>query len=71
MTMEETKSKVGLGEFARETQQEIKKVTWPTRKETVTTTIMIVVMAIIVGVFFLAIDSFLGFVISRLLGMQS
>jgi preprotein translocase subunit SecE len=71
VTIEETKPKTSLADFARETQQEIKKVTWPTRKETLTTTVMIVVMALITGVFFLAVDSFLGFVISRLLGMQS
>lgn len=58
-------------EFARETQLEVKKVTWPTRKETITTTVLIVVMALVAGVFFLAVDSFLGFAISRILGMNA
>jgi len=58
-------------EFARETKNEIKKVTWPTRKETVTMTFMIVLMALIAGAFFLAVDSGLGYVISHILGMNS
>ena len=71
MSVEETKTKTSLSEFIRETRQEINKVTWPSRKETLMTTVMIVVMALVAGVFFLAVDSGLGFVISRFLGMQS
>jgi preprotein translocase subunit SecE len=55
----------------RETQSEMKKVTWPTRRETLMTTFMIIVMALIAGVFFLLIDSGLGYAVSRFLGMQS
>ena len=66
-----TKPRIGLTEFVRETQREIAKVTWPTRKETLVTTAMIVVMALIAGVFFLAVDTVLGFVVSRILGMNS
>jgi preprotein translocase subunit SecE len=77
--MDETKTavdkpatpKVSLADFVRETRVEIAKVTWPTRKETLTTTVMIVLMALVTGIFFLAIDSGLGFVISRILGMHS
>lgn len=65
------KPRFNLIEFARETQREVAKVTWPTRKETLLTTVMIVVMALIVGLFFLAVDSALGFGISRILGMNS
>ncbi len=69
----DVKDKPGFNpvEFARETQREIIKVTWPTRKETLVTTVMIVVMALVVGLFFLAVDSALGFGISRILGMNS
>jgi preprotein translocase subunit SecE len=62
---------MNLIEFARETQREIAKVTWPTRRETVTTTVIIVIMALVVGAFFLGVDSVLGAVISRILGMSS
>ncbi|MFY9287688.1 MAG: preprotein translocase subunit SecE [Alphaproteobacteria bacterium] len=70
-TEDKTKGGFNPVEFVQETNREIKKVTWPTRKETVMTTVMIVVMALITGVFFLAIDSALGFAISRILGMKS
>ena len=63
--------KVNLVEFTRETQREVQKVTWPTRKETIMTTIMIVVMALMAGVFFFVVDSIIGFGIGRILGMSS
>jgi preprotein translocase subunit SecE len=65
------KSKTSAVEFIHETQREIAKVTWPTRKEIMMTTVLIVIFAIITGVFFLVVDGVLGFAISRLLGMQS
>ena len=36
-----------IAQFAREVRQETLKVTWPTRKETVTTTIVVFVMVFI------------------------
>lgn len=63
--------KGGMASFVRETQAEIAKVTWPTRRETMVTTVMIIVMALVTGVFFLAIDSVLGFAIGHILGMNS
>lgn len=63
--------KGGIASFVRETRAEIAKVTWPTRRETMVTTVMIIVMALVTGVFFLAIDSVLGFAIGHILGMNS
>ena len=57
--------------FFRETRREMGKVTWPSRRETTMTTVMIVVMALVTGVFFFGIDTVLGFIISRILGMNS
>ena len=65
------KSGFNLMEFAQETKREIAKVTWPSRRETIITTATVVIMALIASVFFLAVDSGLGFVIGRLLGMNS
>ncbi len=62
--------KDSIGSFIIETRREIAKVTWPTRKEIMTTTVMIVVFALIAGVFFLAVDSILGRVVSYILGMN-
>ncbi|HEU0117079.1 MAG TPA: preprotein translocase subunit SecE [Alphaproteobacteria bacterium] len=58
-------------QFIDETRREISKVTWPTRKETVGMTVAIVLMAIVTGLFFFGVDSVLGFVVSRVLGMNS
>jgi preprotein translocase subunit SecE len=71
VSIQETKNKTSLTDFFRETRIEIAKVTWPSRQETVMTTIMIIVMALVTGVFFFAVDSALGFVVSRFLGMNS
>jgi len=65
------KPKGGLGDFIRETRREIAKVTWPTRKEITMTTTLIVVFAIVAGVFFLAVDTGLGWIVSHILGMNS
>ncbi|MFV0431522.1 MAG: preprotein translocase subunit SecE [Alphaproteobacteria bacterium] len=42
--------------FIRQVQAELKKVTWPTRKETMVSTVMVLVMVVIAMFFFLAID---------------
>jgi len=59
-----------LFEFVRETRREIAKVTWPTRRETMITTVLIVGMAIIVGLFYFGVDYVLGIAISKLRGMR-
>jgi preprotein translocase subunit SecE len=71
VSIETSKPRTSLSAFFRETRNEIAKVSWPTRKETVMTTVAIIVMALTAGVFFLAVDTGLGFVISRVLGMKS
>ena len=63
------KPKTGFFNFFRETRKEIAKVTWPTRREITVTTILIVVFALIVGVFFLMVDTALGYIVSKILGM--
>ncbi|MGB4100306.1 MAG: preprotein translocase subunit SecE [Alphaproteobacteria bacterium] len=54
------KVKIGLMrkiiEFGREVEREVKKVTWPTRKEIGVTTLMIFIMAAVAAVFFFFVD---------------
>ena len=45
-----------LAQFIRETRQESNKVTWPTRKETVTTTIVVFIMIFIMAMILLVAD---------------
>ena len=42
--------------FIQEVQQEAFRVTWPTGKETVQGSLMVVAMAIIAAIFFLLVD---------------
>ncbi len=45
--------------FIQEVKQEAFKVTWPTGKETLQGTLMVVAMAIVASLFFLLLDQFL------------
>jgi preprotein translocase subunit SecE len=55
------------GTFVREVRQETAKVTWPTRRETIVTTIMVLIMTTILSVFFLGVDQVLGRIVQFLL----
>ena len=46
---------------------EIRKVIWPTRQETTQTTMIVMVFVLVCGLFFWALDSFLGWLFSLLL----
>tara|TARA_B100000678_G_scaffold78054_1_gene64493 strand:+ start:63 stop:254 length:192 start_codon:yes stop_codon:yes gene_type:complete len=53
--------------FIQEVKQEAFKVTWPTGKETMQGTLMVVAMAIIASIFFLLLDQVLKFFLEILL----
>ncbi|AXJ94451.1 MULTISPECIES: preprotein translocase subunit SecE [unclassified Sphingomonas] len=54
-------------EFIRQVQAETKKVVWPTRRETIMTGVMVVIMTTILALFFLGVDSFFNAVVQALL----
>ena len=56
--------------FLQEVRAEAQKVTWPTRKETTVTTIMVFVMVVIASVFFLLADQVMRLAVSFLLGVN-
>ncbi len=56
--------------FIQEVKQEAFKVTWPTGKETLQGTLMVVAMAIIASIFFLLLDQVLKFLLEILLNMS-
>jgi preprotein translocase subunit SecE len=58
-----------IAKFFREVRQETTKVTWPSRKETVQATLMVLAMVTLVAIFFLVADSVLGFLIKTFLGL--
>ena len=53
--------------FFQEVKQEAFKVTWPTGKETMQGTLMVVAMAIIASLFFLLLDQLLKFLLEIIL----
>ncbi len=54
-------------EFINQVQAERKKVTWPTRRETVMTGVMVMIMTLMLGVFFFTIDSIFAAIVKLLL----
>jgi preprotein translocase subunit SecE len=60
---------INPGQFIREVRQEVSKVTWPTRKETTVTTIMVFIMVSLAAVFFLLVDWGLSHIVKFVLGL--
>jgi preprotein translocase subunit SecE len=55
--------------FAREVRNEVAKVTWPSRKETLVTTGLVFAMAAMAAAFFFAIDQIVGVGVRALFGV--
>jgi preprotein translocase subunit SecE len=56
-------------EFLQQVRTEVAKVTWPTRRETMITTAMVLVMVVLTALFFLAVDFVLSSAVSLVLGV--
>ena len=55
--------------FLQQVRQETAKVTWPTRRETTISIIMVLVFAIIASIFFLAADQLIAFLVGLILNI--
>jgi len=62
-------AKTNPAQFIQEVRQEASKVTWPTRKETMISTGMVLVMVALAAVFFLIVDQILQFGVKFILGL--
>ena len=62
-------AKVSPGQFIRQVRAETAKVHWPTRKETVATGIMVIIMTVLLSVFFLMTDAFFSTLVKYLLSL--
>jgi len=62
-------AKTSPGEFVRQVRQEASRVTWPTRKETTVTTIMVFIMAFVMAIFFFLVDQVLSWGVRLILGL--
>lgn len=64
-------AKVSPGEFVRQVRGETAKVSWPSRRETVLTTVMVLIMTTLLAVFFLGVDQVLGRIVRFLLSLAA
>ena len=56
-------------EFIRQVQAETKKVVWPSRRETVMTAVMVVLMTLLLGIFFFGVDAIFSRIVRLLLSL--
>ena len=56
-------------QFIQQVRAEVSKVTWPTRREVLITSVMVFVMAMLTAVFFFFVDWMIRQGLSLLLGM--
>jgi preprotein translocase subunit SecE len=62
-------AKTNAAEFVQQIRQELSRVTWPTRKETMVTTAMVFVMVFIAAGFFFVVDQVLSYGVRVLFGL--
>lgn len=71
--VDEKKAKPGMGQrigrWFREMKSELKKVMWPTPKQTINNTLIVIACVIVVGVFIWAFDWLAGAVYRALLAL--
>ena len=56
--------------FLQEVRQEVGKVTWPSRNETLISTVMVLAMVALASIFFLAADQIIAFGVQALLKIK-
>jgi len=62
-------AKTNLAQYVREVRQESSKVTWPSRKETVTTTIVVFIMVVVMSTFLFFADLIISKIVQFILGI--
>jgi len=56
-------------EFVQQVRAETAKVSWPTRRETLMTAVMVVIMTTVLGLFFLGVDQIFSHITQFLLSL--
>ena len=62
-------AKTSPAQFIREVRQELAKVTWPSRKELVATTLSVLAMSVLAALFFFLVDQLIAYAIQLVLGL--
>lgn len=62
-------AKTNPAQFIRQVRQEVSKVTWPSRKETGITTVMVFVMVALASIFLMGVDWIFAELVQLVLGV--
>jgi preprotein translocase subunit SecE len=62
-------AKTNAAEFVQQVRQELARVTWPSRRETLVTTGMVLVMVFIAAAFFFVVDQILSYGVRLIFGL--
>jgi preprotein translocase subunit SecE len=62
-------AKFDPAQYVRDVRSEVAKVTWPSRKETLITTGLVLAMSALAAVFFLVADQIIAFAMRGLFGL--
>lgn len=60
---------LNIAKFVREVRQEARRVTWPTRKETIVSTVTVLILATVASILFLLVDVVAGSVVRAIIGI--
>jgi preprotein translocase subunit SecE len=64
-------AKTSPSEFFQQVRTEATKIVWPSTRETLMTTVLVMIMASVLGIFFFGIDSLFGWIVKTLLGLAT
>ena len=64
-------ARVSPGDFLRQVKAETAKIVWPSRRETMMTALMVVIMTTLLALFFFGVDSAFSAIVQALLGLLS
>lgn len=56
--------------FLQEVRQEVSKVTWPSRNETLISTVMVLIFVVLASLFFLAADQLISWLVQLMLSIR-
>ena len=56
-------------EMVQGSRAEVRRVVWPTRQETVQTTLAVIALVLVTGIFLWLVDMFLGWAVRQMIGM--
>lgn len=62
-------AKLDPAQYVREVRQEVARVTWPSRKETLITTGLVLALSALAAVFFLVVDQIIAYAMRMLFGV--